>query len=129
TLNYDKVGNLTQITDALGRVTSLAYDNRNSLVRDDAFGSSVQRSATMIYDAVGNLLSETVGIATTNPQVLTTSFAYDGADRVTAAISAFGVTGVQRTNTIVYDKAGNIANTIDGLNQKSQFPYDALNPM
>jgi hypothetical protein len=74
---------------------------------------------TMIYNAVGDLLSETVGIATTNPQLLTTSFSYDGVDRLIAAISAYGVSGLQRTNTISYDLAGNIVNTIDGLGNKS----------
>jgi RHS repeat-associated protein len=72
-------------------------------------------------------LSETVGIATTNPQLATTSFVYDGVDRVIGVISAYGVTGLQRTNTIVYDLAGNIVNTIDGLGNKSTFTYDALN--
>ena len=42
-------------TDALGHVTSYAYDGLNRVTtRTEAVGSAVQRSMTMIYDKAGN---------------------------------------------------------------------------
>jgi RHS repeat-associated protein len=125
---YDKESDVLQTIDALGRITSMSYDALNRVTQvDQAYGTTVQHSSTMIYDATDNLLSQTIGIATTNPQVLTTSFGYDHLNRETQVIDAFGVSGLQRTSTVVYDAVDNVVNTIDGLGQKTTFVYDALN--
>jgi YD repeat-containing protein len=66
TIAYDKVGNVIQVTDALGHITSTSYDALNRATRiDEAYGTSVAASSTMIYDATDNLLSVTQGISPT----------------------------------------------------------------
>ncbi len=128
TFVYDNMGNEIESIDGRGTITSIGYDALNRPTQIDyAFGTSVQHSATMIYDPAGNLLSETTGIASTNPQLLTTSFGYDRADRLTTEIDAYGVSGLQQTLTTVYDKVGNVVNTIDGLGHKTTYVFDALN--
>jgi RHS repeat-associated protein len=127
TIAFDKEGNVTQVTDPLGRVSSYSYDALNRLTQvDEAYGTSVQRSSTMIYDATDNLLSRTDGIATTNPQVVTTSFAYDALNRQTQEIDAYGVTGLQRTTTLAYDLGDNLTSVTDALNHTTTLQYDAL---
>jgi RHS repeat-associated protein len=128
TIAYDKESDITQVTDPLGRVTSYSYDALNRMTQeDDAYGSTVQRSSTMIYDATDNLLSRTDGIATTNPQVVTTSFAYDALNRRTQEIDAYGVSGLQRTTTLAYDLGDNLTSVTDALNHTTTLQYDALN--
>ena len=56
--------------------TSYAYDALNRRVNQvDAFGTGLQRTSTMVYDAVNNILSATNGLG------VTTSFGYDALNR------------------------------------------------
>ncbi len=57
TFNYDSYARLTKITDAMGRVTNLTYDNTLNLITKvtDPFG----RSAAFEYDASRNLIKIT----------------------------------------------------------------------
>ena len=59
--------------------------------------------------------------AATNANPLTTSFAYDALNETTQVIEAWGVTGLQRTTTLNYDKVGNLTQITDGeLNRGRQ---------
>jgi hypothetical protein len=59
-------------------------------------------------------VSETTGIASSNQQKVTTSFGYDVLNRQTQVIEAYGVTGVQRTTTMIFDAAGNVLSETSG---------------
>jgi YD repeat-containing protein len=124
---YDSADNVVQAFDFLGRLASYSYDALNRVTRlDEAVGTSAQRSATFLYDAADNLLSVTTGIAPSNPQVVTTSFAYDSLDRRTQVIEAYGVTGLARTTTVVYDAGDRVLRVIDPLGRKTLTLHDAL---
>jgi RHS repeat-associated protein len=130
---YDLAGQVTSRQDALGNTTSYAYDQRGRTTKTiEGYSSNVARTGTMLYDAAGNVLSQTTGIASTNPQVVTTSYGYDALNRQTQVIDAFG-TSVQRTATMLYDAAGNLLSQTTGIASSNQqkvttsYGYDALN--
>jgi RHS repeat-associated protein len=126
TVIYDAAGNVLSTTDPFVGTTSYAYDADNRVTQEiDALGSTVQRSATIIYDAVSRVVSETTGIATTNPNVSTTSYAYDVMDRVTQVINAYG-TAIQRSGTAIYDKNSNLISATDPRGTTTSYLYDAL---
>ena len=118
-------GDLTSFIDANGNQTTYTYDNSARMIgMTEGAGSSVQRSATVICDDNGNLLSETTGIATNNPHVATTSFAYDEVNRLTRVIEGYG-TSLALTSTIVYDLSGNPLRYIDPLGRTLSMTYDS----
>jgi YD repeat-containing protein len=57
----------------------------------DAYGTSVAVTATLLYDAAGNLLSETTGQSTTasDDHHATTSYGYDALNRQTQIIERY----------------------------------------
>src|SRR5262249_44282707 len=102
--------------DADGGIISYAYDgNRHVTEVIRGWGTALASTSTMIYDAMGDLLSETDGQSTTAgyAHVSTTSFAYDGLGRMTEEIDAFG-TAQQSATQYAYDNAGNLLSVTDG---------------
>jgi len=137
TMIYDAADNLTSETTGQSSTgsyahqvtTSYAYDALNRRTQTlDAYGDTAQTTSTVIYDAVGNVVSETSGYSSTsgysNP--VTTSYGYDALYRATATIDAYG-TSIQRTTTTVYDSADNVLQSIDAANNTTTYAYDALN--
>jgi hypothetical protein len=117
-LTSETTGQSTNSSYAHQVTTSYAYDALNRRTQTlDAYGTSAQTTATVIYDAVGNVVSETTGYSSTssysNP--LTTSYGYDALYRQTAVLDAYG-TSIQRTSTTVYDSADNVIQSIDAAN-------------
>src|SRR5439155_17485015 len=90
---------------------------------------------TMLFDAAGNLTSETTGAASSNQQLVTTSYGYDALNRQNEIIEAYGVTAVQRTTTMIFDAAGNLLSETTGQASNSSYAhplttsyaYDAAN--
>src|SRR5262249_23053493 len=112
TYQYDAASNRTQETDPLGRVTTYLVDrlNRRTGVTE-ALAGLVQRTTTMAYDEVGNLL------AVSKPQTydgetpavrLLTQYSYDALNRRTHVHEAVGVPGVSRSTATAFDPAGNV---------------------
>lgn len=93
-MSYDRVGNLTQQTDNLGRISSFAYDalNRLETTTDALAGTSTRR-----YDGNGNL------VALTDANGNATAFAYDSVDRQVSRTDALGTATTQ-----AYDAFGNV---------------------
>jgi RHS repeat-associated protein len=113
TFAYDANGNLTRQTDARRNPTGHAYDalDRRVLTRDAHRGLT-----TFSYDRQDHLLS------LTDPNGLTTTYTYDGlGNRLSQASPDTGLT------TYTYDAAGNRSSQTDARGVTLTSTYDALN--
>jgi RHS repeat-associated protein len=141
TLVYNARNDVTQVTDARGKVTSYGYDasgNNTSVVQDgqtvatNAYNASGQLSSstdgnnhttTYTYDSGGNLASETDALGNK------TTYAYDAAGRMTSKVDPRG--NVQGANpndfktTYSYDAAGRLLTETDPLGNVTTSVYDA----
>ncbi|MBM0237169.1 VCBS repeat-containing protein [Micromonospora sp. ATA32] len=139
TQTYDTTGQVTAVTDPLGKVTRYEYDQLGRLAKETAPNDGV---TTYTYDDAGNLLSSkdpsgAVGTATydylgrtlTSTEVVrqsntnyTTRYTYDdtAADQKTQVTSAAGV-----NSTTTYNAAGEPLTVKDGANNVSSYTYDS----
>jgi len=110
---HDANGNLTGVTDPLGRATTYEFDPLDRLVRSvDANGGE----AEFAFDALDQL----TGV--TDPRGLVTRIGYDTLGNPTSTASPdAGV--VTRT----FDSAGNVKTSTDARGIKTTNTYDALN--
>jgi RHS repeat-associated protein len=116
---YDLNGNNDTVTDALNRTTDRDVDalNRVQQVIANTAGSASDRAVTQFgYDARDNLT------AVVDPKGLTTSYVYNGLNRLTALASPD--TG---TNSFGYDAAGNRISQVDARGLGTSYSFDALN--
>ncbi len=124
---YDPLGNLTAVTDALGRSITFRYDalgRRASQVDPQVTGQAGPGTWTYGYDAAGELLSST------DPTGARTEATYDDLGRqITATIverHPAGSTSPQNlTTTLGYDDAGNRTSTVRPSGWTSGYSYDA----
>ncbi len=110
---YDSAGNMTQSTDAHGRVTTFTYEptfNQLTSMTDPN-----HRKTTYTYDSHGNRLSET------DPLHQTTSMTYDGHGNVLTSTDKRGGTA-----TYVYDAFGNRSTVTNAHGDVTQSTYDAI---
>jgi RHS repeat-associated protein len=117
---YDPNGNLTQITDPLGRIRQYQHDALDQPVRQlephpTAIGST-QGQIDTTYDSLGQL----TGV--TDPRNLATQYQVDSLGNLTRQISPD--TG---TTTFTYDAAGNVKTRTNARNKTAQYHYDSLN--
>lgn len=115
---YDRVGNLTNIMDALGRVTSRRFDNLNRLVQETlpppAPGTA---AATIGYDF--DLQDQVLQVA--DPRKLVTRYTVDGHGERSAVNSPdTGMAGY------TFDDAGNLASSRDARGITTSYRYDAM---
>ncbi len=110
---YDADGNLTQASDADGKISGYAYDHLNRLLSITQSGNVITAFA---YDRHDNLLS------VTDAENNATAYVYDDLGRTVSVSSPdSGVTGFG------YDAAGNVVSRTDGRNITVTCGYDALN--
>ncbi|WP_203143273.1 RHS repeat-associated core domain-containing protein [Marinobacter mangrovi] len=114
---FDADGRVTQIKDANGVVTALAYNAKGRLIRQE----TGERTVRYQYDAIGLLSQVTLGTG------MTLSYSYDAARRLTAVSDTLG-------NRIEFalDDAGNVTkrSVTDPSGQlrfKQRYVYDRLN--
>ena len=106
---YDNMGNLTNVTDALGDVISLGYDSVNRLTSvTDPLGKSWQ----LTRNANGWVTQ------VTDPNNHVNRLAYDAVGQVTAWTNALG-----QVATFGYDKLGNLGTVTDARNNSLLFDY------
>lgn len=115
--NYDLKGNRTQTTTydpsgTLVRQIDIAYDIRNHVSSINAAGSITQQ----IYDAVGNLISETD--PKNNPA---TTHGYDALNRLMQTINA-----LSGTTALSYDVNDRVKQVTAPNNATTQYLYDDL---
>ena len=112
---YDLVGNLLILADALEHQTFYEYDKLNRMVRAEDAEAQVTR---YVYDANSNL------VELINPRQHSIFYAYDGVNRLETTIDADG--NVWRYN---YDANSNLSETEDPEEVITRFEYDELDRM
>lgn len=116
---YDAQGNLTRITDPLGRITDQGYDALHRLRQQTqpAPAANVPRPVLRYtYDGLDQLT------AVTDPRNLVTAYTVDGLGNQTRQVSPD--TG---TTQHTYDAAGNLLTRTDAKGQTTRYTYDVLN--
>jgi RHS repeat-associated protein len=117
---YDPNGNLTQITDPLGRIRQHQYDALDQPVRQlephPTLIGSTQGQIDTTYDSLGQLTS------VTDPRNLTTQYQVDSLGNLTSQISPD--TG---TTSFTYDAAGNVKTRTNARSKTAVYSYDSLN--
>lgn len=109
---YDIVGTLRVLTDALDHTTLYEYSDRDELERmEDAEGQITR------YEYDGNGLLTKL----TNPRNFETSYTYDGANRLATVVDAAG-----SIYQYFYDGNGNLQEEIDSLDIVTRYEYDDL---
>ena len=138
--SYDANGNLLTSTDPLGKQTIYTYNSQGlpltvkdplngltTFAYDTAGHVSSQTDAlnnvtSFTYDANGNKLTQVVKRTKSDGtlETLTTSYQYDGDNRVTKT------TNPDQTFTrVVYNAIGKQSDTFDALNHQTHYDYDA----
>ena len=137
-------GDRVQVRNKLGGVTINTYDRRGLLTSETLPVNSVRGSDGAVlassvtnsfqYDARGNRtqMVEAAGL----PEHRTTSYQYDKRDRLIQTVQdAVQVTGqdlassawVTPTETITYDRRGNVIQAVDATGGRALFYYDSAN--
>jgi RHS repeat-associated protein len=107
TFAYDVRGNVTELTDALGKKTTQAYDAfgrplENKVPKDQAGGTFITTPAP-VYDANDNVTRASA------PNGAITDAVYDAADQLTSfLIPRQNSTDPERRGSFTYDKVGNL---------------------
>ena len=115
----DANGNVTSITDPLGRITTQTYDALNRLVSLTQPAPAVGAAAPVINYAYNGQDQLT---QVTDPRNLITRYGYDGLANLNSLQSPD--TG---TTNHAYDANGNLTASTDAKGQTSSHSYDALN--
>ncbi|MCQ0002989.1 polymorphic toxin-type HINT domain-containing protein [Streptomyces sudanensis] len=120
---YDALGNVTETTDPLGRVTRFQYDRQNRLtVKDVPVGTGDERGQwRYAYTRTGQVLS------VTDPNGARAETTYDDLDRpvTTTRIERRPAPGAFTTRN-EYDDAGNVVKQTSPSGEVSQYAYDGL---
>ncbi|MEB0011496.1 RHS repeat-associated core domain-containing protein [Glaciimonas sp. Gout2] len=116
---YDKMGNVTTITDPLGNVTTYQYDSLNRPIQQRLpapMAGGVGPTINVRYDGQDQPRS------VTDPRSLVTTYDVDGFGNQTAITSPD--TG---TTLKTYDEAGNMETSTDARGKTTTYTYDVLN--
>ncbi|WP_254706841.1 RHS repeat-associated core domain-containing protein [Ralstonia pseudosolanacearum] len=118
---YDTVGNLTQITDPRGLVTTFSYDalgRRTQVQGPPAVPGGAAPVTLFNYDGQDRVRQ------ITDPRSLVTTYTVDGLGNTTRQQSPD--TG---TSNATYDLAGNLTRRTDARGKITRYRYDAVNRM
>ena len=113
TTNYDNVGRLSTVTDALGHITTILYDEAN---RRETRINPLGQSTITEYDERGNILKSTNEIGNISRTK------YDANNNPIEITPPCGCT-TKRT----YDNNGNVLSIADPMNGTKSFSYDSFN--
>jgi RHS repeat-associated protein len=139
---YDNHGNITQLTDELGNVTSYTYDPNDNvtLIKQPAVGGTnpqtnytynsfgevltvrdaLGNTTSNTYDAKGNLLTVTTPAPNNRTAASVTQFAYNSLGELTQITDPLG-----HATTLTYTTAGLIASITDPQQNVTSYQYDA----
>ena len=109
----DSAGRVVMVTDPLGHQVRRDYDDRNQLTKvTDPLGKTTQFG----YDPAGNLNTVTDGRGNV------TTYGYDEMDRITSRQDA-----LLNTESLAYDPNSNLVTFTDRKGQVTSYQYDGLN--
>ena len=112
--SYDSRGNLISVTDKLGKVMTMTYQNGN--VKEIVNAENHVTSFT--YDAKGRLKTRTYYYGN---KERTETYIYDNSNRVVEIVGPDG-TSVK----YAYNQAGDVTCATDSLNRETHYEYDLL---
>ena len=134
TFDYDFYGNMTKITDALSKDTTMTYDELGRLKTvTDAEDNTIE----LFYDVIDNVIkvrdplgNETQSvfdslnrlISTINPQSRSTLLEYDDANNIVKTTDAAG-----NFTEFIFDIFDNKARIVDQMGRVYKFEYDEKN--
>ncbi|MCW1908149.1 MAG: hypothetical protein KIH63_002280, partial [Candidatus Saccharibacteria bacterium] len=110
---YDNVGNVTGVTNANGKTSTRAYDANNRVTR---IVDEMSFATDIMYDAVGNVT------ATKNPRGAITSIEYDAKDNPIKVTDA-----LLNTALFEYDAEDNVTKTTDPNGFATTLEYSPRN--
>ncbi|WP_197344084.1 RHS repeat domain-containing protein [Ralstonia pseudosolanacearum] len=116
---YDAAGNLTQITDPRGLVTTFTYDalgRRTQVQAPPATPGGPPPTTAFTYDSQNRVRQ------VTDPRSLVTAYIIDGLGNTTAQQSPDS-----GTTKATYDAVGNLTSRTDARGRRTVYMYDALN--
>ena len=130
TYEYDPVGNLIKMVDALGTVGRSCYDERGLPIKSilnptvpnpcPSYGGSSASDLDIVrswtYDGVGNLLTQV------DPNGASTAFSYEERNLLETVTNPLGF-----VTTFGYDDVGNRTSLSDAEGVVTRFDYDELN--
>ncbi|WP_240435722.1 RHS repeat domain-containing protein [Ralstonia solanacearum] len=116
---YDAAGNLTQITDPRGLVTTFTYDalGRRTQLQGPPAASGAAAPVTIF-----NYNGQDRVTQVTDPRSLVTAYTIDGLGNTTAQQSPDS-----GTTKATYDAVGNLTSRTDARGRRTVYMYDALN--
>jgi YD repeat-containing protein len=111
---YNTFGELSQLIDAVGSISTYAYDKRGlQLSQTEAVGNTYARTTSTQYDGFGRVTS------TTDGNGVSRTFGYDGQGREIVRTDGKGYGA-----TTVYDRFGRTIKEIDRMGATTTYAYD-----
>jgi RHS repeat-associated protein len=120
---YDTSGNLTQLTDQAGNVSSYAYNSRGLVTSittadPDGAGSLAAAVTAFAYDSNGRL------VTLTNPDSSTRTYTYDSADNLLTETDE-----LSETTTYAWDSLARLVSQTDRESAVTTFGYNAASAL
>jgi RHS repeat-associated protein len=114
---YDRGGNLTTITDPLGRITAQAFDAFDHVTAQTLPAPTPGAARPVLGFSYSN---QDWLLAVTDPRKLTTGYVIDGLGQQTSIISPDTGTSISQ-----FDGAGNPDYSVDAAGRKTAYRFDA----
>jgi RHS repeat-associated protein len=125
---HDAIGNVTSTTDPRNNVTEFAYDlNRQKTVtkhHDGGIGAALLAAERTTYDLLGRVTKEEGGTAFSSTSVTAWQTIEDVTYTATSKVYT-ETNGAGNTTTFGYDGMDRLTDRIDPLSRRTRFTYDA----